>query len=124
GPGGDTALCIERLRGGVGDIGARAIDLGKITHRIIGEGGGEVELAGAGIDHDGLRYVFVGRVIGSGGDDRTAGGDLAGLRGRQIEGRIAAGSIGERMCGNRTSETGITTSGVSPVSLCRIKSRY
>ncbi len=47
GPGGDTALCIERLRGGVGDIGARAIDLGKITHRIIGEGGGEVELAGA-----------------------------------------------------------------------------
>ncbi|KXK38017.1 hypothetical protein, partial [Nitrosomonas europaea] len=25
GPGGDTALCIECLRGGVGDIGARAV---------------------------------------------------------------------------------------------------
>ncbi len=66
GTGGDTALCIECLRGGVGDIGARAVDLGKITHCIIGEGGGEVELAATGIDHDCLRYVFVGRVIGGG----------------------------------------------------------
>lgn len=36
----------------------------------------------------------LGAVGIAGGDDRAAGCDLASLRGRQIEGRVAAGSIG------------------------------
>ncbi|WP_020482594.1 hypothetical protein [Methylomonas sp. MK1] len=44
---------------GVGDIGARAVDLGQVADRIVGVGAGQIELAGAGIGDDGLRQIVL-----------------------------------------------------------------
>ena len=67
-------LRIEHVRRGVGDVRARAVDLGEVAHRIVGEGGAQIELARARVSHDRLRYVLVGRVVGGGVRHRAAGG--------------------------------------------------
>jgi len=41
----DAALRIEGVRGGVGDVRARAVDLGEVAHPVVGEGGGVRSLA-------------------------------------------------------------------------------
>ncbi|MDT4861739.1 hypothetical protein FQZ97_963550 [compost metagenome] len=61
-----AALGIVGVAGDVADVGARAVHLGEVTHGIVGEGAGEVELAGAAVDHAGLGYVLVGAVVGGG----------------------------------------------------------
>ena len=38
-------LRIEGERGGVGDVRARAVDLGEVAHPVVGEGGGVRSLA-------------------------------------------------------------------------------
>src|SRR5690606_4610684 len=90
----DAALGIEHVRRGVGDVGARAVDLGEVAHPVVGEGGAQIELARTRVSHHRLRYVLVGRVVGGGGDHRAGGGDLARLGRLQIERRVAAGGVG------------------------------
>ena len=88
---------------GIGDIGARTIHPGQITHGIVVVDGGQVEFASSCILDRVLRYKLVGRVVGSGVGDAVGGRDLRGHPGLQGERREAcyAGIAGVGVGGHR-----------------------